>query len=78
MITVLKVQLPLNNSNPFAIYFNKDKTVSGFIYIERNKKLIRGIMGKNNLVSYCKCEVVNDKIINVIEHVTEKEFLEEK
>lgn len=78
MITVLKVQLPVNKSNPFAIFFNNDQSIIDFIKIDENKELMNQLMGESKTISYCKCEVNNGRITEVLQHVTEKDFLEEK
>ena len=74
MSTVLKVQLPVNNSNPFAIFFNNNQTTIGLIKINDNQDLIAELMGENNSISYCQCEVFNGRITKVLKHVTENEF----
>lgn len=79
MITVLKVQLPLDN-NPFALAYNNPKCSEDFtklISLEE-KELISELMGENTSVSYCKCEIENGKIVKVLEYVTRQDFMEDR
>lgn len=77
MITVLKVQLPISTSNPFAIAYNNKGTFREFIDISENEELINEIFKDKTfcLTSYCKCEVKGSKIIKVLEQVSDLEFL---
>jgi len=76
MIENLKVQLPVNKElHHHALYNNKDNTHLGLIDMNKDKELIDELMqGKE--ISYCKVEMENGRIIKVLDHITEKEFLE--
>lgn len=76
MITVLKVQLPLIKV-PLALVRNAKGTFYQFIDMDKDKELVEELLkDKNNsdLVCYCKCEVENDKITKVLEHVSDIEY----
>lgn len=78
MITVLKVQLPLNrDTNPFALAYNTKGTFRNLIDINENETLIDELFKEEKfcLISYCKCEVKGSKIVKVLEHVSDLEFL---
>ena len=76
MITVLKVQLPLNTSNPFAIAHNNNGSFRMIINMNKDEDLINQIFKEKRicLISYCKCEVEGSKIIKVLEQVSDLEF----
>lgn len=77
MKTVLKVQLPLINI-PLILVRNIEGTFYQFIDMNEEKELVNELLKdkeKSNLVCYCKCEVESGKIIKVLEHVSDLEFL---
>lgn len=76
MITVLKVQLPLTKI-PLLLVRNAKGTFHQFIDMDKEKELTNKLLknnGKFNLVCYCKCKVENDKIVKVLEYVSDIEY----
>lgn len=74
MITIVKFQLPLDgNILTHVLAYNKENTFRTFINIESNKELIDEIFSKDEAKSYCKCEIIGDKIVKVIEKISEEE-----
>lgn len=76
MKEILKVQLPVDKTlHHHALYNNRDNTHLGLIDMNTDKELIDELM-QGEEISYCKVEMENGKIIKVLDHLTEKEFLE--
>lgn len=78
MITVLKILFPPNKeTSPFAIAYNKKCSFCELINIHENKELIKQIFQNKQQDCYCKCEVMDDKIVKVLAHVSKIEYLKE-
>lgn len=78
MITVLKVQLPLTTGMPLAMVSNVTGTFRGFIDMNEEKEIINEMFkekDKSCKIAYCKCEVKGSKIVNVLEQVSETEYI---
>ena len=76
MITVLKVQLPLTKISLLFVR-NAKGTFHQFIDMDKEKELVNKLLKnkkESNLVCYCKCKVENDKIVDVLDYVSDIEY----